>query len=1005
MVLPFGVSIGDFVAVGCLAHKVAVSLNERRGSVAQYESLIELLNSIETALQSVSAFIQSPTSLAGLKLDTAFVNGICYETYRCQKLLERFSIESQKYTDSFLKQKSRSVQREWRKLNWTLYRDDDARKLEQRLRGHFDAFRTYLAAINIQLQIQSTTTVDGQLKCLSRTLGEVASFVHQCQNQPPKTLGYPWQGDNGGCNIFFEDVLGRTHEMPPVFCKDLKTFQDALEIMFRTLPGYDHVLRGHYEIVDAATGQEVWYGKAARNLSLADLDMNDPEIWEKYALPGSKLLMNALEILLAPPREEELWQRLDKRCPRCQNLNHRSNGNMYFTCCVCNLSFRKSVREDRDNETYSREERVFSRADYLQNSQASHSSPLIESIDRDSQSSCNASLPRHPGPTHKATQGEIFVFRRLHHIRCEQLTWYPRESIETGWQYSRSPMVQAAAQGDSQWITQLLADGFDPQSKDYVGHAPIQYAAASGNLESVRALVEAGCNINTSAGYFTGRTALQASSANGHVAMTQYLLELGAGINAAPAQIRGRTAAQAAAGHGFLELVQLLVSRGADVHAVAADVHGRTTLQAAAESGSLALVEYLASLGADVNAEPARSSGLTAIQAAAAGGHDLVVKFLIDAGAYVNTPADEMSGLTALQAAAQMGHEDMLTTLIDAGADVNAPAGMQGGRTALQAAAESRYEGIVKFLIGVGADVNAPAYMRFGRTALQAAAESRHEGIVKFLIALQGAAQNGHEGIVKFLIGVGADVNAPACVESGRTALQAAAENGHEGIVKFLIGVDADVNAPAGTQSGLTALQAAAKSGHEGIVKFLIDAGTDANAPAGIKGGRTALQAAARIGSCSIVQTLISHGANVNDIRNGSKPALISASWGGHLEVVRLLLRAGANPNLSSDLSICGSALRSATRFEHLEIMNLLIDHGADLNNADSIHNHGTACDVAVSEGKAEAVKLLLSRGAEVNLNSNGEPYHDFLGFVPGENCEAIVQLLREHVAQGQLEQ
>ena len=110
---------------------------------------------------------------------------------------------------------------------------------------------------------------------------------------------------------------------------------------------------------------------------------------------------------------------------------------------------------------------------------------------------------------------------------------------------------------------------------------------------------------------------------------------------------------------------------------------------------------------------------------------------------------------------------------------------------------------------------------------------------------------------MKLLINKGADVNAKAASNSGRTALQAAAGNGHEAIVKQLINKGADVNVIAAWWLGRAALQAAVENGHETVVQLLIDTGVDVNT------GRneTPTQLASKAGYMGIVELLRANGA------------------------------------------------------------------------------------------------------------------------------------------------
>jgi hypothetical protein len=92
MVVPFGISIGDFIAVGTLAYQIAQALSETRGATSEYRSLIELLQSLGDSLRTVSDFIGSPSIGASVEPDIALVNGINYQVQCCQRLLSQFMI-------------------------------------------------------------------------------------------------------------------------------------------------------------------------------------------------------------------------------------------------------------------------------------------------------------------------------------------------------------------------------------------------------------------------------------------------------------------------------------------------------------------------------------------------------------------------------------------------------------------------------------------------------------------------------------------------------------------------------------------------------------------------------------------------------------------------------------------------------------------------------------------------------------------------------------------------
>ena len=82
--------------------------------------------------------------------------------------------------------------------------------------------------------------------------------------------------------------------------------------------------------------------------------------------------------------------------------------------------------------------------------------------------------------------------------------------------------------------------------------------------------------------------------------------------------------------------------------------------------------------------------------------------------------------------------------------------------------------------------------------------------------------------------------------------------------------------------------------------------------------------------------------ANNND-------ALCSASYDGHLEIVKLLLKNKADVHAKDD-----GALRFAAKSGHLEIVKLLLENGADVHADDN-----AALRYSLANGHLEVVRLL----------------------------------------------
>lgn len=144
--------------------------------------------------------------------------------------------------------------------------------------------------------------------------------------------------------------------------------------------------------------------------------------------------------------------------------------------------------------------------------------------------------------------------------------------------------------------------------------------------------------------------------------------------------------------------------------------------------------------------------------------------------------------------------------------------------TALQAAVYNSHVSTVKFLLNVGnmiKDADQPPYQPFCYAPPD---ELNAPNSLTILpkTALQHAVNTGNMELVTLLVNSGADVNAPAAMDSGATALQIAAIQGSLPMMQYLVSQGADSHAVGAAIHGRTALQGAAEHGRKDIVELLL---------------------------------------------------------------------------------------------------------------------------------------------------------------------------------------
>jgi uncharacterized protein len=159
----------------------------------------------------------------------------------------------------------------------------------------------------------------------------------------------------------------------------------------------------------------------------------------------------------------------------------------------------------------------------------------------------------------------------------------------------------------------------------------------------------------------------------------------------------------------------------------------------------------------------------------------------------------------------------------------------------------------------------------------------------------------------------------------------------------------------------------AVRANDAGAVRTILDSRADANAVQ--PDGTTALHWAVERDAIEIVQLLIRAGANVKATNRYGATPLWLASLNGNAATIGVLLEAGADPSAASDEG--ETALMVAARTGKIDAVSLLLARGADPNVKEQWRGQ-TALMWAAAEGYAPVIETLVARGADVSARSNG---------------------------------
>ncbi|KAL6264770.1 hypothetical protein P5V15_004868 [Pogonomyrmex californicus] len=172
-----------------------------------------------------------------------------------------------------------------------------------------------------------------------------------------------------------------------------------------------------------------------------------------------------------------------------------------------------------------------------------------------------------------------------------------------------------------------------------------------------------------------------------------------------------------------------------------------------------------------------------------------------------------------------------------------------------------------------------------------------------------------------------------------------------------------------------TPLVIAARYGHNKVVRLLLEKfNPDLEQEGTVKfngyviEGATALWAAAGAGHLNVLKTLVKAGANVNHATKTNSTPLRAACFNGRLDIVKYLVNHQADIHIPNSFN--NTCLMIASYKGHLDIVTFLLEKGADPNK--KAYCGATALHFAAECGHVVIVRELLQYGAQVTTNVNG---------------------------------
>ncbi|CAH1403231.1 unnamed protein product [Nezara viridula] len=349
------------------------------------------------------------------------------------------------------------------------------------------------------------------------------------------------------------------------------------------------------------------------------------------------------------------------------------------------------------------------------------------------------------------------------------------------------------------------------------------------------------------------------------------------------------------------------------------------------------VVHYLVEGGANVDLLTKQNSETVFHYCATVGNNDILIEMIsLMSGTEVQKAMNRQNGQgwTPLLIASHQGHLEMVNTLLNNHARVDVFD--NEGRSALHLAGERGYLEVCDSLLSHKAFINSKS--RVGRTALHLAAMMGYANLCKFLVT-------DHNAVIDIL------------TLKKQTPLHLAAAAGQLEVCKLLLELGANIDAT--DDRGQKPIHVAAQNNYPEVAQLFLQQ-QHSLVMATTKDGNNCAHIAAMQGSVRVIEELMKFDrAGVISARNKITEAtpLQLASEGGHANVVKVLVRAGASP---TDENRAGfTAVHLAAQHGHGHVLEVM--KSTQSLRVTSKKLGVTALHVAAYFGQADTVRELLA--------------------------------------------